>query len=69
MQSRVDLQSALEANPVTVEGPLATDASITIRCEIDLSPGTESDPSMREGPLILIDLDIATFRMLHNDAP
>jgi hypothetical protein len=69
MQSSVALQSALEAIPVTLEVPLAIEASIAIRWEIDLSPGTESDPSTRAGPLILIDLDIATFRMLHNDAP
>ena len=50
-------------------GPSATEASIATRCEIDLSPGTRNDPRMAAGPLILIDLDIATLRMLHNDAP
>ena len=63
------LQSALEAIPEIVDGPLAIEASIAIRCEIDLSPGTASEPLTDAGPLILIDLDIATLRMLHNDAP
>lgn len=36
---------------------------------MDLSPGTLSEPLILAGPLILIDLDIATSRMLHNDAP
>lgn len=52
-----------------LDRPLATEASITIRCEMDLSPGTFSEPLTRVGPLILNDLDIATSRMLHNDAP
>ena len=69
MQSRVAWQSALEANPSTVEGPLAIEASIAIRCEIDLSPGSFNEPLARAGPLILMDLDITTGRMLHNDAP
>src|SRR6185503_9228949 len=69
MQSSVAWQSALEANPVKREGPLATEASIATRCEIDLSPGTFNEPLMRAGPLTFIDLDIATCRMLHNDAP
>src|SRR5262245_41700197 len=69
MHSRVAWQSALEANPVTREGPLAIDASIATRCEIDLSPGTFNEPLIRAGPLTFIDLDIATCRMLHNDAP
>src|SRR5215510_15342408 len=68
-QSSVARQSALEANPVTLDVPFAIEASIAIRCEIDLSPGTESEPLTRVGPLILTDLDIATSRMLHNDAP
>jgi serine/threonine-protein kinase RsbW len=63
------LQSTLEAIPLTLDGPLAIEASIAIRCEIDLSPGTASEPLTAAGPLILIDLDIATLRMLHNDAP
>lgn len=69
MQSSVALQSALEAIPVTRDAPLAIEASIAIRCEIDLQPGTVSEPFTRDGPLILTDLDIATGRMLHNDAP
>jgi hypothetical protein len=69
MQSRVAWQSALEAKPEIVEGPFAIEASIATRCEIDLSPGTDDVPFMRADPLILIDLDIATCRMLHNDAP
>jgi serine/threonine-protein kinase RsbW len=69
MQSSVVLQSTLEAIPSTLDGPLAIEASIAIRCEIDLSPGTASEPVTAAGPLILIDLDIATLRMLHNDAP
>jgi hypothetical protein len=62
-------QSALDANPVMVDGPLAIEASIATRWEMDLSPGTVDEPFMRADPLILIDLDIATCRMLHNDAP
>src|SRR6185437_14940794 len=69
MQSRVEWQSTLEAKPVMVVGPSEIEASIATRCEIDLSPGTRNDPRMAAGPLILIDLDIATLRMLHNDAP
>lgn len=69
MQSSVALQSALEAIPVTLDVPPATEASMAIRCEIDLQPGTASEPLTRAGPLILTDLDIATGRMLHNDAP
>src|SRR6185295_2531974 len=69
MQSSVALQSALEASPVTREVPDAIDASIRILCEIDLSPGILIEPRTLAGPLILTDLDIATCRMLHNDAP
>ena len=54
---------------MTRDGPLAIEASSATRWEIDLSPGTLNEPLMRAGPLILIDLDIATCRMLHNDAP
>lgn len=69
MQSRVARQSALDAKPVIVDDPLAIEASIATRWEMDLSPGTDDEPLMRADPLILIDLDIATGRMLHNDAP
>jgi hypothetical protein len=69
MQSTVAWQSALDANPLIVDGPLAIEASIATRWEMDLSPGTDVEPFMRADPLILIDLDIATCRMLHNDAP
>ena len=68
MQSIVDQQSALEAKPVMVEVPSAIDEIIATRCEIDLSPGTRVTPATLEGPLILIDLDIGTCGMLHNDA-
>ena len=51
-----------------LDEPLAIEASMRTRCEMDLSPGTLSEPLILAGPLILIDLDIATSRMLHNDA-
>ena len=69
MQFKVEWQSALEAKPEIVDVPFAIDASIATRCEMDLSPGTVDVPFIRADPLILIDLDIATCRMLHNDAP
>lgn len=68
MHSSVALQSVLEANPVIVDGPLAIEAIIATRWEIDLSPGTFNEPLTRDEPLILRDLDITTGRMLHNDA-
>jgi hypothetical protein len=68
MQSRVALQSALVAIPVTLDTPGATDASIATLCEIDLSPGKISEPESLAGPLIVTVLDIATSRMLHKDA-
>src|SRR5215208_2012886 len=68
-QASVAPQSALVANPLMRETPLATEAIIATRCEIDLSPGTGASPLIEPGPLILIDLDITTSGMLHNDAP
>jgi hypothetical protein len=69
MQSSVDWQSALEANPRMVEGPSAIEASSATRCDIDLSPGITASPVRAAGPLIANNLDMATSGMLHNDAP
>jgi hypothetical protein len=66
MQSSVAWQSALEANPETLEVPFAIEASKATRCDIDLSPGTDISPLIWAGPLILTVLDIRTYAMLHN---
>src|ERR1044071_9845814 len=68
-QSTVARQCLLVAKPLILEVPLAIDASIATRCEIGLSPGTGASPLIDPRPLILIDLDITTSGMLHNDAP
>jgi hypothetical protein len=74
MQSRVDSQSALCANPLMMQLPDAADANNATRCEIDLSPGISMLPTSGRGPVtdmlsdMLKFLDMATFAMLHKSA-
>jgi len=68
-QETVAAQSAPVAKFVIEDLPLASEAMIAARCEIDLSPGRRTRPTMRRAGRILIVVMIPTKLRLTAKAP